>query len=202
MNCLYCHEIIIENSHLVNIFQKQSLICHRCLDEYEALRVNEKFNFDDMNVHALFNYEGIVKRMLRRYKFQGDVVQSKVIAMFIKSHLRLYEIVVPVPISDIRLKERGFNQVTKVLDELNVIYTDCLTSSRVKRQSEMSKIDRENEKNPFSLKDGNYLIKNKSILIVDDIFTTGETVRQVAEILRQEQPKSISVLTFSISKKF
>lgn len=202
MNCLHCHEIIIENNHLINIFQKRSLLCHRCLDEYESLRVNEKFKFDDMNVHTLFNYEGIVKRMLRRYKFQGDAVQSKVISMFIKSHLRLYEIIVPVPISDVRLKERGFNQVTKILDELNVKYTDCLTSSRVKRQSEMSKIDRENEKNPFSLKDGNYLIKNKSILIVDDIFTTGETVRQVAEILRQKQPKSINVLTFSISGKF
>lgn len=200
MNCVYCHNEIERDYNLINIFLQPSCLCDGCLSELMELKIDESFQFHDMNVVTLYEYERIVKRMIRRYKFLGDVALEKVFSMFVKEKIRLYDKVIPVPISKLRLKERGFNQVTRILDDAGVKYDDILTSHRTMRQSQLSKYERETEVNPFSMRE-DIDLKNQSIIIVDDIFTTGETVRQVSEILKAHNPKRIDVLTFSISRK-
>lgn len=97
------------------------------------------------------------------------------------------------------MKERTYNQTSAVLEVLGVKYTDMLGTKKVKRQSELSRQERLNSTNPF------YLLKNvssmnltgKSVLITDDIYTTGITIHQAANVIKVLNFQNIDVLTFS-----
>lgn len=118
--------------------------------------------------------------------------------------------IIPVPISKKRMKERGYNQSLLILkyllqkNKLNNIYLEDKILYKVKNikpQSSMkTKQDRINNiKGVYEVKN-NLKIKNKRIIIFDDIFTTGSTVNECAKIVKQAGAEKIGVIT--IAKDF
>lgn len=115
------------------------------------------------------------------------------------------DIIIPVPITAKRRKFRGFNQAELLADEMElksnfafevrkdiVIRTkDSVPQARLNRSERMM-----NLKGAFSLSNREKLT-NKTVMIVDDVFTTGSTVNEVAKLLKRLNPKHIFVLTFA-----
>ena len=121
------------------------------------------------------------------------------------------DIIVPVPLHIKRFRKRGFNQAyllvrdwKQIAENLNIglsnirIDTDVLTRSRwtdpqtgLDRKKRMTNI-----KNAFSVRDET-IIKNKRILLVDDVYTTGATVNECAKALLRCNAEYVDVLTLA-----
>ena len=119
--------------------------------------------------------------------------------------IKKYDIIIPVPISKKRFKERGYNQssiiarnIAKSFD-LQYIEDALIKNKDNIPQSLLKKEDREdNVKNIYTLNSNRIdSLKNKKILIVDDIFTTGNTVNECAKVLRKINIKQVGILTIA-----
>lgn len=222
MICLYCHQKISEEINLLNLFSARTNLCENCslkLTQWRSgarcqrchrIMADGEEECSDChfisrqfkrirNIRCLLDYNSEVKMLMHRYKFVRDIALSEVLAGFIDIKPWQYDHIVPIPVSGHRLQERGFNQITEVLKRSGTAYTELLATDKVKLQSELSKAERMNSDNPFSFNEVHKDVKilDKRILIVDDIYTTGITVHHAAEILMQQTPAFVDVLTFS-----
>ena len=114
-----------------------------------------------------------------------------------------YDFILPVPIHKKRLRERGFNQATllaKGIAETEGV--PILTNALVRRrhtvaQSSLGMDARQhNIIGAFEIRKPE-VIHNKRILIIDDVFTTGATVREVVNELWKADPAEVDVLTLA-----
>lgn len=117
--------------------------------------------------------------------------------------LQSYDTIIPVPISKKRMKERGYNQSLLIAKKLSKdviidLQTNCLFKTKnIIEQSKLNKEQRkQNIQNVYELKNRE-IINNKQILLIDDIYTTGSTVKECARVLQQANPKRIDVLVIA-----
>ncbi len=108
-----------------------------------------------------------------------------------------YKLVVPIPLSKQRLEERGYNQVDLIFKDVfkrkNFFYKSNLLIKKrnTKVQSKLRKKDRkENMKNVFIV-NKRFNIKDKNILLLDDIYTSGATMLYAAKALKKAGAKSV-----------
>ena len=100
-----------------------------------------------------------------------------------------------------RQETRGYNQsalISKELSQLTAIETSNDILNRIKEtepQQGKNKLEREsNVIGAFGISNAN-LIKDKTILLVDDVFTTGTTVNECSRILKENGAKQVFVST-------
>jgi len=113
---------------------------------------------------------------------------------------------VPVPLSSKRLRQRGYNQSERLASGIREITGIPVITKAIKRkkfvqsQTKLSRHERqENVSDMFQLKDES-LLKNKHILLIDDICTTGSTLISCIDVLKTIEGIHISVLTFGFTK--
>lgn len=103
-----------------------------------------------------------------------------------------------------KIKERGYNQTKIIARIISQNITNITMKKNVlikyknnKVQSQLNKKQRQqNVQNVYEL-NNEEIIKNKNILIFDDIYTTGATCNECAKILRKAQPKKIGIITIA-----
>lgn len=166
-------------------------------------------NFYDYHIY-FFKYEGIIRQTILKYKFNDKSYLYKTfITFFIKNKkfcgfLKKYDIIIPVPISTKRYKQRGYNQSLLIAKELSkklniqLVNNALYKTKNIVEQSKLSKEQRIiNIKGVYSLFDYERL-ENKKILLVDDIYTTGSTVNECSKVIKENvNVKEISVLTIA-----
>lgn len=144
-----------------------------------------------------------------QYKFQEKPYLYKSFTTFFNKYqknylnLNFYDIIIPVPISKKRFKKRGYNQSFLIAKEIAKNFTikleeDVLIKTQNNiAQSTLNKKEREqNVKNAYKIINMEK-IKNKNILLIDDIFTTGATVNECSKILKLGQAKKVDILTIA-----
>lgn len=146
------------------------------------------------SVTALFNYkEGdSIAKLIKLFKF--DYVLDlekiwKILLAELKLAINNEFVVVPVPLHSRRLRERGFNQaeilakITCEIYKLDLSF-DLKRIRKTAQQSKLSKEDRiSNVHGAFSWKGAGKAPKR--ILIIDDVYTTGSTMKECARILKE-----------------
>lgn len=158
---------------------------------------------------AIFDYDGVFRDKVLAFKQTGRKYIGHAFSPFIYEKYKSldihFDMVIPMPISKERERERGFNQadilVEYIEDREHSIRRDIVFKVKnTPHQTGLSKENRQiNLDGAFAVADKS-LVKGKTILIVDDIYTTGATMSQVAETLMRAKAKAVYGLTLARAK--
>ena len=218
--CLLCNKELKTSEHftdLIFIYQQEKWICKECKENFEQIgeiHCPRCFKDKEENVckdcefwedkgntvqhEALYRYNGAMKDYFKRYKFEGDRLLGMVFASDIKKALKKYKnyTIIPTPISHEKKQERGFNQVSTILDFAEIKYSPLFQKEDSLAQSKKTREERLKTSQHFHLKE-EVSIKQK-YLIFDDIYTTGKTIELMKRLLIEKGVKEIK--TFSIAR--
>ncbi|MFJ5713624.1 ComF family protein [Neobacillus sp. NPDC093127] len=180
--------------HLLDGKFRDGNLCHDCW-RWES--EPEWQGFLDKN-NSLFLYNDFLKEVIAKFKFRGDYVLAKVFAPFFKEKLARIapDFLVPIPLSRERLVERGFNQAAALLIESGFPPSEFLTRFHSEKQSKKSRSERIHLPQVFAVQ-LNISLEGKTIVLVDDIYTTGSTLRHAAKLLKEAGAASIQSLTIA-----
>ena len=193
-------------------------LCNKCKIKLEKEYKFQIDNYeDDASKHFIehnyfFKYENLIRSQILALKFQEKPYIYKTIAYFLENmqksfeNLKKYDIIVVVPISNQRKKDRGYNQSELMAREISRIIKIPIARNvlyKIKHtvpQSSLNKKQREeNAKGVYEIKNITQ-IYNKKILLIDDIYTTGNTVNECANILIQRGIKKENIGVLTIAK--
>ncbi len=174
--------------------------CDRCQ--------NEIYNFD--LARAPFEYTGEVVHIVHRLKYGGAKYLAETFAQFMADTYFEQKIeadfVTYIPMHRKKQKNRGYNQAELIAKSLSEIINLPLVSTleRVKQTTNFAKMNRsqraEAVKGVYALAAHKAELKDKRILLVDDVFTTGATANECSALLKSAKCKMVSVLTFATAK--
>ena len=181
------------------------------IDKYEKIKIEKNLQERKyFNEHLyIFEYEGIIRRIILKYKFEDKAYLYKTFVNFLLKNknffefIKKYDTIIPVPISRKRRALRGYNQSELIVKEIANFTnlkeeSDCLF--KIKNVIEQSKLNKEerqkNIQGVYELRNKEKLYKKK-ILLVDDIYTTGSTVNECSKVLRGAKPKQIGIFTIA-----
>jgi len=178
--------------------RENEILCPECLikiDYPTLLKSNNIFAATDYN-------DETAKKAVWLLKYRGFKQIAEPLAELIKQ--RVLEkvkiknpIFIPIPLSSKRLRERGFNQselIAKYLSDTtitNVLYKKIHTESQVLVKDRNKRLN--NIKNSFEIKNPE-LIKDRNIILIDDVSTTGATIAEAKRVLREAGAKNITAL--------
>ncbi|MFD1067701.1 ComF family protein [Oceanobacillus locisalsi] len=223
-HCLYCYEPLEKSltwSQWLTV-EKPSVLCSSCAGTLEVISGKRcegcsrswkgKLCLDCQqwrelgdNIeknYSVFHYNDALRDMIRQWKFRGDYVLREVFRnelqrAFKKQFADKYPriAVVPIPISENRMQERGFNQSLALADMLECPVNQALGKRSGENQASSNRKVRLKRDNPF------FITKplKQTALIVDDVYTTGTTVRQAAQQLKLHGCPAVYVLTIARS---
>lgn len=191
-------------------------ICSVCKKKLEKITISHRKCFleitgiyYDEHMH-IFKYEGIIKEKIRQYKFGNQAYLCEFFAEIICSNQKVmkyigkYDFIIPIPLHKYRNRERGYNQSFLILKALakknkNILIKNSILQKQrnIKPQSTLNKLERKNNiKNAYKVTN-KLEIKNKKILLFDDVFTTGNTTNECSKILKENGAKKIGILTIA-----
>ncbi len=201
--------------HCVNCNQKyEKHLCNTCLEKIPFERKGKK-----SDIFFAFSYKNpIVKKALWNLKFYGKkdiayTLSQKAFDVLLDEmqDLQLFNnlerpLLVPIPLHPKRLKERGFNQSELIAIALysqspSLFNIDIKHIVRNRYTKPQARIQNKNERiinvsKCFSITDSNFF-KNKNVIIIDDITTTGATIIELKDILIQYGAKSVYGFTIA-----
>jgi ComF family protein len=145
---------------------------------------------------------------VRTFKYNGKMYGLETFAILARQYYMHHpepepDLIIPVPLHPARLRKRGFNQslvFCRKLFSRSKAKIDPLVLQRpqwTRPQTGLNGAERRrNVRNAFQVKKPEK-IKNKRILLVDDVFTTGSTVNECAMILLKNKAAEVEVFTFA-----
>jgi competence protein ComFC len=215
--CLLCGKIIIEKENPYPICKNcerllvpiQKNLCRNCgyplVSETELCLRCRETDLNYISNRSLFKYSGNIKELIYQYKFNNNKKLSLFLAKYL-SEIILNEysdsIIVPVPGRRVVKKKKGWEHIDLIAGILKQKYKipvyKLLIRKGRKAQKTLSKESRaENLRKSI-------IIKNKkqnlpeSVVLLDDVFTTGTTINECARILKHAGITNILSLTIAI----
>jgi competence protein ComFC len=208
MRCLVCHETIEPQVTWENFWKvpEKEKLCSACSiqmdrivkpgcpicfrNDYQGICSDcQKWKVThegvlEKNV-SVFRYNDFAKDVVARWKYRGDYVlveayKKELIKAFQKNYTAEWPLV-SIPLSKERMKERGFNQSEAIIRLLARESINLLDREGTEKQSKKQRAARIHSYNPFQLRTS----INEPVILVDDIYTTGTTLRHAASLLRQ-----------------
>ncbi len=181
-------------------FQGLNLLCGKCL--------NKKPSFE--KAIAIFRYNHVLRRIISSLKYRDQTFVAKKFSSFLfkasKTEIKNCDVLTIVPLHISRLRKRKFNQsallaksLIEFAPEKTLLLDLLIRTKNTKPQVELRKKERENNlKNVFELnKKYQDFIRDKKIVLIDDVFTTGATLENCAKVLKKYKAKEVVVLTIA-----
>jgi competence protein ComFC len=218
INCILCHRRLDKKAvhgvcdHCVDtlpfIHPPRCTVCGKpVVAEDTVCKECSLHGHDYDQAIAVFEYSITMRELVHRYKYGREYSLSRTFGYFMDQLLKScswqVDMIIPVPLHKNRQKERGFNQAAllgEYISQRNQIPCEqriLIRSVDTKTQTSLSRYERTvNLKNAFTIaKSGEVKIKEKNILLVDDVHTTGATADSCSKVLRQAGASKVYVLT-------
>lgn len=185
--CILCEKSVKRKEAALHV--ENHGVCRRCMRELKEISNSGSFEGTAHTsfVLAPYFYRGSICQAIHKLKFRGAWAYGDVFAelmiMYLDgfTHMSYYDMLVPVPLSKKRYRERGYNQVQLISDKVCGHFeiengADVLERVKeTKRQSALGGMARrENVREAFCARADR--VKDKKIIVMDDIITTGSTV--------------------------
>jgi ComF family protein len=160
------------------------------------------------NSYALFNYSYPWNRLISQFKYQKKVnladffgrqlMQDKKI----KAVIEQADVLCPIPLSKPRIQQRGYNQSFELAKKLAphlsrpdiILRTHHVASqASLNRQQRLQNLSGVFQLDPFK----SHLLRNKKVVLVDDVLTTGATIQAVCQVLQNADVAEVSVVVLA-----
>lgn len=176
----------------------KQMLCPQCLQEKKPLFRLQR---------SAVKYDYFSKKAILALKFMDKTENAKVFAKWLKlAGKDIFsagvDLLVPVPLYYTRLIKRRYNQSALIVKELSLltgIKADVRSLAKIKSTKPQARFSNRNSrikniKGAFRVKKPEN-IKDKRVVLIDDVFTTGSTARECAKALLAAGAKSVDVLT-------
>jgi competence protein ComFC len=161
---------------------------------------------------STLHYNPLAKKLITKYKYRfvSSLIPelNEIITTFtdITALENTSWLVISVPLHPKRLRWRGFNQAQQLAQAISASFGWPLAKNIIKRtryttpQMELNgKKRRENLIGAFASDSNIHSVKGKSTLLVDDVFTTGTTLKECAKVLKRHGASKVWGLTLAMS---
>ena len=158
---------------------------------------------------ALGVFEGSLQEAIHRWKYEGKTYLTPFFAEWMAEGLNRYwergslDLLIPVPLHARRLRERGFNQALLLVKDLSrrtgIPYHKTILQKKKSTIPQVNLSGAEREKGvrgSFEVIEREEL-EAKSILLVDDVYTTGATVNECSKMLLTAGAARVDVFTLA-----
>ncbi len=215
--CVLCSNERLENNHYYlcdDCYKQIKFIefgCEKCGDEITSFdricngckNTTNAFDF----VICVCKFDKTAKSLVYKLKYGKEKYVAKTIACFMADKFREVcslniDYVFSVPVSNDRIKLRGFNQADlialKFCEILNLNYCKnaILRIKNTETQTHLTRDQRrKNLEGAFFVVD-NIDLKDKTVLIVDDVYTTGATINEIAKTLKNKGASKVIGMEF------
>jgi ComF family protein len=213
--CVNCDNLLTQNEQLLCTFCRHDLpltnftnYTNNTLTKIFYGRVEIK----KANSLLCFRKDGITKKIIHELKYKGNeeigIFVGNWLGEILKENNEFSDIdaIVPVPLHPKKQKQRGYNQVTKFGERISFHLSKpflenlLLRTSTSKTQTFKARFERfKNIDTKFQLKDTSTL-KNKHVLLIDDVITTGATLESCAKELQKTGGIKVSILTMAYTE--
>jgi len=213
--CANCNEQLLQNEKVICTFCRHDLPLTN-FQSYTKNKVSRIFSgritIEKAYALLFFRKQGVTKNLIHALKYKGNEEVGVFFGNWIgetvakNKEFSTVDFIVPVPIHAKKKKIRGYNQVTKFGECLSMhlkvpLNEDVLIrQSATKTQTLKSRFERFNDlESKFSARNTS-IFKEKHILIIDDVITTGATLEACAKELLKTAGIKISILTMSYTE--
>lgn len=185
-----------------------SKVCQKCGRpitsdaDYCLTCLNNSFSFD--RCIACFKFLPPIDNLVYRLKYDGETFIAKTLSnllakCLIESGIQ-YDVVIPVPLFHTREFERDFNQSSLLISQFPKygisINCSCVVRSKdTISQTHLTRVERQSNVNDAFKVINKSAIKDKVVVVVDDVFTTGSTINAMASQLLKAGAKKVYGLT-------
>lgn len=165
--------------------QSSAILCSSCIGWQAEID----------GIRSPFRFDGAIRQAIHQLKYGNLRALAELLAQWLNDYLVSNpvpgEVLVPVPLHHKRLRERGYNQSSLLSKELGKltnlpVVDDCLIRQRYAApQARTATVDerRSNVANAFLCRDRR--LKNKQVLLIDDVSTSGSTLDACARALKE-----------------
>lgn len=194
MHCLFCDQIIQQSSSFTQflIGAPSTYCCKRCEEQIEYTSES----------HAIYFYNSFMQDVLHQFKFLKDIRIADFFAKALKKKVRgmEYDLIIPIPMHIEMEKKRTFSPVEIVLQQAKLPFHSVLEKTTMSQQSKKTYEQRINS--PSFFKSLPHVdITQQKILLIDDLITTGTTIKHAKMILLELGAKSVEEVIFISGKK-
>lgn len=150
-------------------------------------------------------YTGLLRKMILRHKFSANLSLGSILGKLMAQHPDIaalsFDTIIPVPLHPKRLQERGYNQAMEIAkglasqrqDKAKILAHTLRRTHPTRPQVGLSQAERKtNVRGAFTMR---HSVEGRHILLIDDVYTTGSTLKECALVLRQAKAASIHVAT-------
>lgn len=206
--CPFCKEVLKSGERVCTSCSLPFVSPQVDVKKYSAH--NDCFDF----AYSVFYYEPIVQKAILQYKYYAEgskyMPAGRVFAGYMKGLLLQkvkpnYHLVGFVPMAKKDLKKRKYNQAEHLArtlsKELNLHCEELLLKTKQNQtQHDLPASERlENVKDVYAL-NPKHNIQGKTILLVDDILTTGATLNECSRVLKQQGAKRVDIITLAVTR--
>lgn len=201
--------IYIQPCYFCKSTKDDSLICKRCYNKIHFMPPAVFREVKNSKLYACCLYDEIIKTLIKDLKYKNQKKLAPLQAQLMYEYwqeLNIKEefLILPVPIHKQRRKERKYNHMDLVADEfakLTGFNTNNNFLIRIKdtqKQFKLHKTERiKNIKNAFDINTNEQIEKDKKLLIIDDITSSGITLEEIIKVLNKNGYKNIMALTLA-----
>ncbi len=152
-------------------------------------------------IRSPFRFDGVMRQAIHQLKYRNLRALAEPLAKLLNDYLATYpipgEVLVPVPLHQKRLRERGYNQSSLLAKELGKltnlpVVDDCLIRQRhAPPQARSATVEerRSNVTGAFACRD--HRLQDKQVLLIDDVSTSGATLDACAAALKANGATSV-----------
>ena len=205
-------------------------ICDECLNKLNSELKLKKIRIDKNNsekiykviyktnniikIFYLFEYKDLIRKKIIEFKFNDKSYLYKTFSNIILKNKKIckllnsYDIIIPVPMFEKKKSKRGYNQTEliskEIAERLDIMFNNNILF-KIKENKTQSLLNyherKQNVINVYKINDSEMKnVSNKKIILFDDIYTTGFTVKECIKELEKLNPKKVDVLVLAKGK--